>query len=202
MVSSFRSMWPGHSFQEPPWQEPLDTALTLQSIPASATIAGMYPNAIAEGAKQLGKVVPLLRERYLPFGFYPLREYVELLLQACEVLYPKRPLRFALRSTGRAAPAALLKSTMGRVVFGSVNGPREVMHSLIKTYPINLRPCHAEILESSDQHVLVHLRDIHFFLDCHHVGVLEGALRHAKVTGKVLISSLSATEAHLRCTWA
>ena len=188
-------------FVEPPWRAPLDTAAVLRSIPASATIAGMYAATIADDAKALGKSLTLPRDRYLPFGFYPLQEYVKLLIEACALLYPTRPTRFGLRSMGRAAPAALLRSTLGRVVLGSVHGVHEVIESVIKTYPINVRPSHAAIVERSDRQAVVHLRDVHFFLDCHHVGVLEGTLRHAGVAGQVRIAALSPTEAYLLCSW-
>jgi uncharacterized protein (TIGR02265 family) len=188
-------------FVEPPWRAPLDPAAVLRGIPASATIAGMYAATIADDAKALGKTLTLPRERYLPFGFYPLQEYAKLLVDACTLIYPTRPMRIGLRSMGRAAPAALLRSTLGRVVLGSVHGVHEVIESVLKTYPINVRPSHAEIVERSDRHAVVHLRDIFFFLDCHHVGVLEGTLRHAGVNGQVRIMTKSPTEAYLLCSW-
>jgi uncharacterized protein (TIGR02265 family) len=161
----------------------------------------MNAATIVEDARSRGKTLAMPRERYLPFGFYPLQEYVKLLLDACALLYPTRPTRIGLRSMGRAGPAALLSSTLGRVLLGSVHGVHDILEAVLKTYPINVRPSHAAIVERSDRHAVVHLRDVHFFLDCHHVGVLEGTLRHAGVTGQVLIAATSATEAHFLCSW-
>jgi uncharacterized protein (TIGR02265 family) len=109
-------------FVEPPWQAPLDAEAEIARIPEDATISGMFLAPLAVEAKRQGFTLPSARERYLPFKFYPLREHSRLLVETCERLFGDRPLRQALRKLGRGAPAALVSSTLGRVVLGRPRG--------------------------------------------------------------------------------
>ena len=48
--------------------------------------------------------------------------------------------------------------------------------------------------------MILHARDVHHFLETHHVGVFEGVLRFASVReGEVTVKVLSRGEAQLRC---
>ncbi len=188
-------------FHEPPWDSALETAAVLESVPEAGQIAGMFLQPVVDALKQAGKPSPAPRDRYLPFGFYPQREHVKLLIDACPLLFPGKTTRAALRSLGRAAPAALLQSTLGRVSLGSSQSPEQAVCALVNTYPVNVRPSECAVVEVSKTHALVSLRGIHFFLDSHHVGVLEGTLRYAGVSGEVRIRNRGAGGADLLCTW-
>jgi uncharacterized protein (TIGR02265 family) len=188
-------------FVDPSWNAPLDGAGVVKAIPDSATIAGMFLEPLAHAMRQAGVTGQVARERYTPFRFYPLREHAKLLLEACERLYPNKPLRQALRKLGRAAPAALLSSTLGRVTLGAAQGPLEIVQALAKSYSLNLRPSLAEVREERPGRLIVRLSSVHYFLDSHHVGVFEGALQHAGVRGSVKINSHDPHTADLLCTW-
>jgi len=190
------------NFVEPPWTAPLDVAATLRAIPETATVAGLFLEPIVAAARKVGKTLPSARERYVAFRFYPLREHAQLLVEASSRLYPELPLRIALRKLGRAAPAALVASTLGKVVLGSASGAEEVLSALVKAYPINVRPCELQIKELTRGRAIISIQQLHFFLDCHHVGAFEGALRYAGLRGEVAICSYSNSEADLRCTWS
>ena len=51
-------------FHEPPWQAPLDAEAVIASIPADATMKGMFLEATVARARQAGVEVPQAR----PFG--------------------------------------------------------------------------------------------------------------------------------------
>ncbi len=197
-----RSLVDESEFAEPPWESPLDTALVLRSVPEDGRIAGMFSQAVLEALKQGGQPSPAPRERYLPFGFYPQREHVKLVIDAARLLFPGKSTRAALRSLGRGAPTALLQTTLGRVSLGSAQSAEQAVRALVNTYPSNVRPSESSIVSVSDTHALVTLRGIHFFLDSHHVGVLEGTLRYAGVHGRVRIRTREAGCADLLCTWS
>jgi uncharacterized protein (TIGR02265 family) len=190
------------NFVEPPWSAPLDVAAALRAIPETATVAGLFLEPIVNATRKAGMPIPSARDRYVPFRFYPMREHAQLLIEACGRLYPELSLRLALRKLGRAAPVALVASTLGKVVLGSASGASEVMSALVKAYPINVRPCELQIKELSKGRAIVSIQQLHFFLDCHHVGAFEGALRYAGLRGDVAICSYSNSDADLRCTWS
>ena len=190
------------NFVEPRWEVPLDPASVLRAVPESATISGMFLEPLAELARQRGVPLPSARDKYTQFRFYPLREHVTLLIETCAIHYTRMPLRIALRKLGRAAPIALTASTIGKVMLNSAVGVEECIRALIKTYPLNVRPAKCESVEFGPGWGIVHLEEIHYFLDSHHVGSFEGIIKFAGKQGTVRIRSYSPTRADLLCTWS
>lgn len=189
------------SFTDPPWSATLDVERVLAAIPADAKIAGMFFLAVAEGAKRRGVSLPLMRERYLPFSFYPITEFAPLLVQAAGRFHPELSLRQALRILGASGPKAFIASTLGKVTLGAAEGVHETVAAIAKTYEINIRPSRCTILESRPSSMVLGLEGVHYFLDTHHVGVFEGTLSHAGVSGRVKIASHSRTSAELLLEW-
>lgn len=189
------------AFVEPPWNEPLDAAQVLGEIPESATIAGMFFLALADGAERRQVQVALPRPRYVPFSFYPVREFAPLLVTAAGLFYPQSSLREGLRRIGTAGPLAFLDSTLGRVTLGASEGVHATVSAIAKTYSINTRPSRCTVLETQPRAMILALDDVCYFLDSHHVGVFEGTLEHAGVQGRVLIRRRSTTAADLRLEW-
>ncbi|RYZ04492.1 MAG: DUF2378 family protein [Myxococcales bacterium] len=188
------------TFVDPPWDHPLDVDRALLLIPESATISGMFYQALAEGGKRRGVAMRFKEARYLPFRFYSLREFGELLVRACPLLHPGVSVREGLRRIGRAGPAALLKSTLGKVTLGAASGVHEVVTAFAKTYPINLKPSSCTVEHADHGSMVVRLSAPHF-LDCHHVGAFEGTLEHAGVKGTVRIAKRADTAADLLLEW-
>ena len=173
----------------------------VQSVPEAATISGMFLAPVAGEARKLGKPLVSARERYLPFRFYPLREHVSLMLEACQVLFPGRPVRASLRSLGRGAPAALLSSTIGRAGMGAAQGIQDITLAMAKAYAINIPGCQVTVVDASAKHCIVQARKLPYFVDCHHVGAFEGVLRYAGVEGEVRVRVLGTDQADYLCSW-
>jgi uncharacterized protein (TIGR02265 family) len=185
------------TWSEPPWQSPLDVNSHLDAIPPGATISGVFLSSLFEMAQARGVKLAPRRDRYLPFRRYPLREHAELLVEASSACWPREPLRQGLRRIGRGSPKALVQSMLGRIVLGSVEGPGDVVRAMARSYPMHMEPGRVEVIELARGELVVRLRDITYFLDCHHVGVFEGVLRHAGVLGDVTIHSHSVKDADL-----
>lgn len=189
------------TFVEPPWDEPLDAAHVLAEIPESATIAGMFFLALVEGAERRQVQLAMPRPRYVPFSFYPVREFAPLLVTAAGLFHPHSSLREGLRRIGTAGPLAFLGSTLGRVTLGVSEGVHASVSAIAKTYAINTRPSRCSVVHTEPRAMLLALDDVCYFLDSHHVGVFEGTLEHAGVQGRVLIRRRSTTAADLRLEW-
>lgn len=188
-------------FVEPPWRAPLDGSAALEAVPDDATIAGMFLAPMAEGARAAGAPLPSARDRYTGFSFYPLREHVALLIESSQLMFPDLPLRMGLRKLGRVAPGVMLKSTLGKVTMGSAEGVTMVLSEMSKIFAHYLRPSHAEVICSDANNVVVRLRDIHYFIDSHFIGIYEGGMGCAGVKGEVRILEYGPTEADLLCSW-
>lgn len=188
-------------FVEPPWCSPLDAQQLISFIPHDATISGMFIAPLVHELKRTQASIAPPRRRYVAFQFYPLREHATLLVEIAERSFAGRPVRLALRKMGRAAPASFISSTLGRVVMGSSQGVIGAVEALAKAYSLNMRPGSATVIESSANSVVVRMEDVHYFLDSHHVGAFEGAMKHAGVRGKVLIDSKTRSCADLLLQW-
>ncbi|MEO6601544.1 MAG: DUF2378 family protein [Polyangiaceae bacterium] len=188
-------------FVDPPWESELDVARALSVIAPGSTIAGMFFIAAVEGAQRRGVTLPGARERYLPFGFYPISEFAPLLIAAAERFYPERSLRQGLRAIGQKAPVVFTESVLGKVTLGSASGVRACIEAIAKTYPINIRPSQCTVSEVTPKSCVVSLREVHHFLDSHHVGVFEGTLQHAGAIGSVRIARRSDVAADLLLEW-
>jgi uncharacterized protein (TIGR02265 family) len=188
-------------FADPPWHAPLDAARVLRAIPPGAKIAGMFFLALAEGAERRRVVLPFPRERYLPFGFYPVSEFVPLLVEAAERFHPELSLRRGLRRIGTVGPTAFLSSTLGKVTLGASEGVHAAVSAIASTYAINVKPSRCDVKETNERSMVVELDQVPYFLDSHHVGVFEGTLDFAGVRGTVQIRSRSEKSAQLRLAW-
>jgi uncharacterized protein (TIGR02265 family) len=190
-----------HQFMEPSWTAPLDTASAIQAMPAETTISGMFFEATAAAARQANATLPSALPRYVAFRFYPARDFMRLLVEAAPALFPEDPIRIALRKMGRAAPYNLLSSTVGKVVLGPAQGVHAILDTISKTYPINMRPSAASVIERGERFAVVRFSDVYSFLDCHHVGVLEGTMRYAGVRGSVRIRPMGRGAMDCFCSW-
>jgi uncharacterized protein (TIGR02265 family) len=189
-------------FSEPPWDAPLDVAAVRSSLPAGASIAGMFFLALVEGAQRRQVTLAFPRARYLQFGFYPVSEFVPLLVEAAQCFHPDKSLRQGLRRIGTVGPQAFLSSTLGRVTLGASDGVHAAVSAIAKTYAINIKPSSCEVLEARPLSMIVRLSDVPYFLDSHHVGVFEGTLQYAGVDGDVRIRSRGPTAAELLLEWS
>jgi uncharacterized protein (TIGR02265 family) len=188
-------------FIDPPWDAPLDAAAVIRAIPEDAKVRGYMTMPMIAEAKELGLSWRAPRERYLPFNLYPLREHAQIVAWHSECRFPELPLREALRKLGRGAPSALLGSTVGKVTMGSAEGVRDILTAFVKAYELSLQPCSAEIVSDGRQHVVVSLASVPYFLDCHHVGAFEGALKCAGVRGAVTLCMMRADSAQFLLQW-
>ena len=90
---------------EPAWDAPLDGETYLREVPATASIKGMFPAAVAAEAKNRGIVLRHASERYRAFLDYPLSQHMALLLEAADALWPEIFNRRGLRKMGRPRSA-------------------------------------------------------------------------------------------------
>lgn len=186
---------------DPPWGAAFDADRLIRLVPDYATMTGHFLSAVAGVAEGRGIRLLSARQRYTPFSAYPLREHCELLLETSRKVFPELSLRESLRKLGRGAPQVLLQSVVGRVVFGSVDGPLEVLRAMATSYMVHMQPGKVEVLPIDATTAVVQASEIHNFLDSHNIGVFEGALRHAGVKGDVRIHAYDRATADMRCTW-
>ncbi len=188
-------------FTEPPWENPLDVEPYMRAVPHDATMTGMFLDGAAKLARDKGHTIRAARARYTPFQPYPLKEHCAILVEVAEAIFPRVPLREGLRRLGRGAPHVLMRSTVGRVVLGSVDGAIATIEAMARSYSMHMRPSTLCVEPAGPRAVIIRLTDVYTFLDSHNVGVFEGVLHHAGVNGTIRICSYSRTSADFMCAW-
>jgi uncharacterized protein (TIGR02265 family) len=189
-------------FVEPSWNGPLAVERVIAAIPDEAMIAGMFYLALVDGSKRRELPLNFSESRYLPFKFYPLRDFTRTLVQATQLFYPNLPLRRGLRALGASGPRAFAASTLGKVTLGAAVDVEAALRAIAKTYEINLPPGRCTVVEAEPNRLVLSLVDIYHFLDSHHVGVFEGTLEHMGVAGSVRVKRQSDTAAFLLIDWS
>src|SRR5690349_10156148 len=157
-------------FRAPDLDAPFDIEAALEAIPADATISGVFLAGVADAAKERGVRLPNARTSYTDFRPYPLREHARLLIDASRAYFPGDSLRRGLLRLGRGGPRTLLRSMVGRVVLGSVEGPLEALSAMAKSYALHTKPASVEVEPLGPGRALLKLRKVYYFLDPHHVG--------------------------------
>lgn len=123
------------------------------------------------------------------------------MVEATQVLFPNQPLRQGLRRLGRAAHKVFVESTVGKVVWASVTDAHSALAGILKGYAISVPGSDARIVERGDRFARAKMDCIYYFLDCHHVGCIEGAVRAIGVQPKVRIKLESAMSGEFLCEW-
>jgi uncharacterized protein (TIGR02265 family) len=189
------------SFIEPPWDAPLDIAAELKRIPDSSKQKGMFLIPMVVEAKRRGLTLPGARDRYLPFADYPLREHAQLLVECAQGFFPDQPIRHGLRRLGRAAHRVFIESTVGKVVWATVNDAHSALDAILKGYSISVPGCSLTMTERGPKSARLRLERVYYFLDCHHVGCIESAVRAVGVDAHVRIRLDTATSGEFLCEW-
>jgi uncharacterized protein (TIGR02265 family) len=193
---------PDPGFTLPDWNAPLDTAAQISRAPESGTIKGLYFQDVIAVASAHG-TVEKARPRYLPFLDYPMREYMQLLVAAANIVYPREPIRNGLRRLGRLAYPTLAETLIGRALFGVAGGDFGIILGLAsRAYSISVKPGEVTLAELEGRHALLRLRDLWNFPDTYQVGVFEGGLIATGLRGEVRVRVLSPCDVDFEVTWS
>ncbi|MFO0658534.1 MAG: DUF2378 family protein [Polyangiaceae bacterium] len=183
-------------FVLPDWEAPIDVEHAIQNTPAGAVIKGMFLAPMAAELRRRGQPLDGQRERYLGFQDYPLREHMRLLVHCARVFYPELSLRQGLRKLGRGAVLAFLESTIGRVTWAAADGgPPALLQALARAYSVTMTGADVSVLELSATSARLRFVSVYSYLDSHHVGIFEGALRSAGYRPTVRVKVISQADA-------
>jgi hypothetical protein len=90
---------------------------------------------------------------------------------------------------------------LGKVTLGSAIGVHSVIEAVANTYGVNIRASSCAVTHTAEKACLVSLANVQYFLDSHHIGVFEGTMTHAGVSGRVRIASQNEFNAELLLQW-
>ncbi len=144
----------------------------------------MYFTTILQLLREQGLSVGAGRT-YVSFRDYPLRDFMQLKLDAAQALYPRVDPKTGLRMLGQLAFPTLMSSTVGRVIFAVAGRSWASALQLVqRAYNVSVSG-RVDLTECDAESARVRMRDVWNFPDCYHVGVFEGAMRAYAIEGQV-----------------
>ncbi len=162
------------------WQE---YEARIFEAPENGTVRGMFFTEILRLAPG---VRASHRRRYLPFSKYPLRDYMQLLVDAGRSAFPSHAPEEGLRELGRTAFPIFTSSMAGIALFGGVGTNYERVLELIpKAYPLTIEPCRVELVSRVDNEAVFKLRDLWTYPESYQVGVWLGGLQVLGLDGTI-----------------
>jgi uncharacterized protein (TIGR02265 family) len=173
----------------------------VAQTPETHSVKGMYVGGIWDALAGHGVVTQ--RPRIHSFKDYPLREYMELLLDAAITLFPQHTPNDGLKCLGRLAIPTFATSIVGGVIMATVGRSWELaLKCVSKGYEVSLKPGKATVAGARPGRAVLQLRDIWNFADSYQVGVVEGLIDWCHLRGQVTPQPLSAADCDLVIEWA
>ncbi len=142
------------------------------------------------------------QRRYLPFLSYPYADVIRLIVAAGRVMHPRGTIAEGVRRVGHTAYDRLLSTRAGSALFGAfVHDPERILLLGPRAYKLSINFGTVAAEPSGERRVIYRFRDTPAMLETYQVGVLEGALRHLGVDGRVLIDVFDVGNADMELTW-
>ncbi|MET0390553.1 MAG: DUF2378 family protein [Polyangiales bacterium] len=171
-------------FVEPDWSQSVDFAARLAAIPAHAVVRGMFLQLLIDsmGREYKEKLEP---RRYVAFKNYPMREYVELLARATQVVRTESA-AMCVRRLGRGVYPAYEHTITGTAIFAMAGRDfGRVIEAAPTAYKVGLAPAIIRVRRLEARHAEVELREVYNLPDLHQVGIWEGAMAVCGVSGQI-----------------
>lgn len=160
-----------------------DPRPVLEGTPAHHNIRGLQFNVIS---RALGE-----KPERVGFKLYPMREYNALCLRAAETLYPRVGLGEALWRVGGFAVKGFSESLPGKTFMTLAAGHlHTAVRAMPKAYRLTQDCGNVEVIEVSEQRLIVGLRDVWHPVPFH-IGLLEAACAFFGQRGDVSVRQLS-----------
>jgi uncharacterized protein (TIGR02265 family) len=171
-----------------PWDSVLlgavDPEERFARFPPGFTLKGMFFSRLVEiggrhAATVQGKLVaPPRLGRYVPFADYPQVDYSRLAHAVATGMFPRLPVREAMRQLARLDYATFADSTVGRVSLALVSGAESALSAFPTAFSAVLRGGTLTVKKLGPGKFDVVLTDFYGWVDCYMLGTLEGVVDH------------------------
>ena len=186
---------PALTLRPPSFDAPVDLDEHLRRIPNGATIKGIFFLEFQRVAEEAGMwpavllAAGLKKKRYFAFRDYSLVDGLRLAVAVAAHVYPRLSPGEGLRRLGQGAVDVVMRSQIGRAVFGLLLQDLEpILLRGPKAYKLLLGVGDVTVEKVSESLYRFHARNLPAFLETYQVGVIEGVLRHCGAQGRVLIA--------------
>ena len=192
---SLRRTFEGHQkLREPHFDTPVDLDAHLALLPADAACKGMFlVDLVRLGtrsatASELFRAAQIVERRHLNFHDYPASEHLRLAVAVARAMYPRLALGEGLRRLGQTAFDTVLGSHVGRSLFGILGSDvAEVFLAGPKAMKLLVNFGRFSCEKLGAHTFVFRAREYPAFLETYQIGVIEGALRHCRASGRIRV---------------
>lgn len=170
----------------------------IVETPSSAQARGMF---LSELVRSAPAAAPEGR-RYVAFGLYPVREYMELILRVAQARKDKSPPATAVLRTGLGVYELFANSLVGTAIFSIARDFRRVVEVAPKGYAVSLPDSRVEVLRLESGAALVRLAHVWPFPDIFQAGIWLGAMEKMGAEGEIEITRHSASDVEFDIRWS
>jgi uncharacterized protein (TIGR02265 family) len=187
-------------FREPDWSQRVDFAARLSAVPEAASMRGMFIQfLLASTAPEVQ--AKYAARRYIAFKSYSMREYVEIMKDACEAM-PRQSHAQCLRKLGFGVYPNYAKTITGTAIFAVAGRSFQRMIEVSPAaYRIGLPPATVTVQTLGDRHARVELRECWNVPEFHQVGIWEGAMQVCGVQGEIQTEALGFGAVDFDISW-
>ena len=160
----------------------VDVERYLRACPPDATTQGTFFKFLREAIeKEFGADPRLLtglqNTDWVAFRKYPLREFMQLSVNAARIAHGQEAISEGLRRIGWLAFPSFAATMAGRVVlFAFGERLEDIISALPKAYSVAVPGTVVETEELGSRLYRITMRNVYNFVDTYHLGVLEGAV--------------------------
>lgn len=170
----------------------------IEQTPSSAQVRGMFLSELLRSAPG----VHAESRRYVAFGLYPVREYMDLILRVAHARTDKSPPSTAVMRTGLGVYELFANSLVGTAIFSIARNFRRVVEGAPKAYAVSLPSSQVEVLHVEAGAARVRLREVWPFPDIFQAGIWLGAMEKMGAAGEIDVTRNSLGDALFDMRWS
>jgi uncharacterized protein (TIGR02265 family) len=171
----------------------------IQHAPESGVVRGLYFLDLLRAAPHIAAP----RKRYIAFSNYPMREFMQMVVNAARAAHPAAAPQEAIRRLGFGVYDVFANSLSGSALLSVAQRDFiRVLDLAPRGYELSVEPCKVTIeAEGHNGRALVQLRELWTFPEAYHVGLWQGMLAALGIEGTVTHEVLSPSAVDLQIKW-
>lgn len=169
----------------------------IAATPADAQVRGMFFSGLLRSAPEAN----VGGRRYVAFGLYPVREYMELILRVAQAQANKAPAATAVLRTALGVYELFASSLIGTAIFAIAGNFGRIVEGAHKAYAVSLPSSQVEVLALASGAARVRLRHVWPFPDIFQAGIWLGAMEKMGARGEIEVTPHSLDEAEFEMRW-
>ena len=173
----------------------------IAKVPAEATTSGVYVVGLHRALQKAG-IKSANPEAFHCLRYYPLRDYMAVMVDAAATIYPKVNLNEGLRRMGLNVIPNFARTFGGKMLMSLGECSWEMALSCVtRGYQLSLRPGRATVTILGKGRADIELNDVWNFGESYQPGVIQGLMNWYHINGSVTPEALSLSHCLLHLEW-